>query len=233
MQNNLDPLELSKFEAMADHWWDPNGTSRLLHELNPIRLQFINDRCELDQKTIIDIGCGGGILSESLAKRGALVTGIDANAAVIEVAKHHATEQHLSTLQYLTTTAEEYANLHPGRFDIVVCMELLEHVPSPISLIHACAKLVKSNGHLFFSTLNRTLKAYVFAILGAEYCLNLLPRATHDYEKFIRPSELEAWLRETGLTLQELSGIQYNPISRKAKLYPDVSINYIAYATAF
>ena len=230
--HNLEISELSKFEAMAAHWWDPNGECQLLHTLNPIRLQFINDRCDFNQKTIIDIGCGGGILSESLAKRGASVTGIDASLAVLEAAKQHAAEQNLPHLQYVQATAEEYALLKPNHFDIVVCMELLEHVPDPNSLIQACAKLVKPNGHLFFSTLNRTLKSYLFAILGAEYCLNLLPRATHQYEKFIRPSELQAWLRQTGLTLQELSGIHYNPMSRKAKLCSNVSINYIAYAAA-
>jgi 2-polyprenyl-6-hydroxyphenyl methylase/3-demethylubiquinone-9 3-methyltransferase len=231
MPPNLEPAELNKFDEMASHWWDPNGDCRLLHAINPIRLQFINDRCDLNQKTVIDIGCGGGILSESLAKREALVTGIDANVAVLEVAKFHAIAQNLSNLHYDHATAEEYATLHTGTFDIVTCMELLEHVPDPGSLIHACTKLVKPNGHLFFSTLNRTLKAYALAIVGAEYCLNLLPRATHQYEKFIRPAELDTWLKKTGLELQELAGIHYNPLTRTAKLSTDVSVNYIAYAT--
>ncbi len=230
MHYNLETSELVKFEAMAAEWWNLNGQCRLLHELNPTRLQFISDRCELNQKTILDIGCGGGILSESLSKRGALVTGIDANDTVLEIAKQHALKEKLSTLNYVHTTAEEYANTYANTFDIVVCMELLEHVPHPNLLIQASAKLVKPKGHLFFSTLNRTFKAYLLAILGAEYCLNLLPRATHQYEKFIRPSELEAWLRHEGIELQELSGMQYNPLSRKAKLNPDVSVNYIAHA---
>ena len=179
---------------------------------------------------MIDIGCGGGILSESMATRGAKVTGIDGAIEVLNIAKLHAIENRLTTINYEEATAEEYAEKYPATFDVVTCLELLEHVPDPLSLIKACAKLVKPKGHLFFSTLNRTPKAYLFAVLGAEYALNLLPRGTHDYEKFIRPSELEGCLREAGLELKELTGLNYNPFTHSASLNPDVSINYLAHA---
>jgi len=230
MHKNIEAAELDKFDAMATDWWDPKGKCRPLHALNPTRLQFIADRCSLAQKKVLDIGCGGGILSESLFKRGASVTGIDATPSVLEVAKLHAIENNLQ-LNYIHTTAEEYAEIHPNSFDIVTCMELLEHVPDPLSLIKAAAILLKPKGHLFFSTLNRTPKAYLFAILGAEYLLNLLPRGTHQYEKFIRPAELNQWLREAGLSLKELAGLQYNPITHRTYLNNDVSVNYLAHVT--
>jgi 2-polyprenyl-6-hydroxyphenyl methylase/3-demethylubiquinone-9 3-methyltransferase len=238
MHKNIEATELDKFDAMAADWWDPKGKCRPLHALNPTRLQFIVDRCSLLQKSILDIGCGGGILSESMQKRGAYVTGIDATLSVLEVAKLHAIESNLyktatttdtHTLNYIHTTAEEYATIHPNSFDVVTCMEILEHVPDPLSLIKAAATLVKPGGHLFFSTLNRTPKSYLFAVLGAEYLLKLLPRGTHQYEKFIRPSELEQWLRQAGLRLKELAGLQYNPLTHKTYLNNDVSINYLAH----
>lgn len=225
---NIEAAELDKFDAMAADWWDPKGTCRPLHELNPTRLQFIADRSPLSQKNVLDIGCGGGILSESLFKRGACVTGIDASTSVLAVAKQHALENKLQ-LDYVHTTAEEYADTQANHFDVVTCMELLEHVPDPLSLIKAAATLVKPNGHLFFSTLNRTPKSYLFAVLGAEYVLRLLPRGTHQYEKFIRPAELDQWLRQTGLSLKELAGLQYNPLTHRVSLNTDVSINYLAH----
>ncbi len=236
MHPNSDIAELDKFDAMAADWWDPKGKCRPLHALNPTRLQFIVDRCSLLEKSVLDIGCGGGILSESMQKRGAYVTGIDATLSVLEVAKLHAIENNLynthsktNTLNYIHTTAEAYAIEYPHSFDVVTCMELLEHVPDPLSIIKAAATLVKPSGHLFFSTLNRTPKSYLFSILGAEYLLKLLPRGTHQYEKFIRPAELDQWLRQAGLSLQKLSGLQYNPITHKTYLNNDVSINYLAH----
>ena len=181
MDQNISAIEQDKFAAMANDWWDPKGSCRPLHELNPTRLQFITDRVDLKAKTILDIGCGGGILSESMAKRGGIVTGIDATGEVIEMAKIHAVENNIQSLHYIHTHAEEYASLHPDKFDVITCMELLEHVPDPLLVLKAAATLVKPNGHLFFSTLNRTLKAYILAILGAEYILNLLPHETHTY----------------------------------------------------
>lgn len=229
--HNLDPTEVLKFEKMANNWWNPTGECRPLHDLNPARLQFISDRCRLISKKILDVGCGGGLLSESMSKRGGLVTGIDATLALINVAKLHAAKSDLKGLLYEHCTAEDYAEQHAGEFDVITCMELLEHVPDPASLISACAKLAKPNAHLFFSTLNRTPKAYFLAILGAEYVLRLLPRGTHEYQKFIRPSELGTALRKSGLTLKELSGLHYNPITRVVRLNQDVSVNYLAYAT--
>lgn len=230
---NSDPAEIAKFEKQAQDWWDRNGTAAPLHHLNPARLQFISDRTTLSQKKVLDIGCGGGILTESLAKKGALVTGIDASSMLIEVAKKHAIAENLPTLSihYECVMAEEYSLQNPESFDIVTCMELLEHVPDPKSLIAAAAKLVKPGGMLFFSTLNRNLKSYFFAILAAEYVLGILPKKTHEYEKFIRPSELQAWLLTSGLKLEELAGLNYNPFTKEAYVVKDISVNYLAYAT--
>jgi len=228
---NVDVGETTHFERHSEHWWDPKGPCRTLHDLNPTRLQFIHDRCILKAQNVLDIGCGGGILTEALAKRGAHMTGIDAAPHLIEVARQHAAQSHLAQIRYFDSTAEAFANTHPAQFDVITCLELLEHVPDPQSLIQACAKLIKPGGHLFFSTLNRTPKAYLLAILGAEYCLKLLPPNTHHYEKFIRPSELESALRTANLKLDAISGLRYNPFTHRASLTPIVSVNYIISAS--
>lgn len=225
---NCDQDEIAKFEAQASAWWDPNGPAAPLHHLNPVRLQFISDRCFLTQKRVLDIGCGAGILTESLAQRGAIATGIDASGALIDAAKQHAINNN-TNLTYAQATAESYLEQNQGGFDVITCMELLEHVPDPLSLIKTCSELLSADGVLFLSTLNRTLKSYLFAIVGAEYVLKLLPKHTHEYEKFIRPSELMSWLEASQFSLQEIAGINYNPFTHKAHLSQDVSINYIAY----
>jgi len=231
MKKNLDVLETEKFEALAENWWDREGPCRPLHDLNPTRLQFIVDRCSIEEKTILDIGCGAGILSESLAKRHAFVTGIDASPTLVQAAKQHArSHAHaMEHLRYEVSTAETFAKENPQVFDVVTCMELLEHVPSPLELIQSCANLVKPQGHLFFSTLNRTPKSFFLAVVGAEYVLNLLPKHTHQYSKFIRPSEFAESLRKANLYLEELAGLDYNPFTRQSKLSSDVSINYLAH----
>lgn len=229
MNPNVDTEELAKFANLAAHWWDTQGELKTLHEMNPIRLGYIMEKVGLQGKNIIDIGCGGGILSESMAAQGAKVTGIDMNESVIQVAKLHQLESR-SNVEYLTISAETIAEERPAQYDIVTCLELLEHVPDPGSIIEACAKLVKPGGHVFFSTLNRNPKAYLFAILGAEYVLKLLPKNTHDYAKFIKPSELNNWARQAGLTSEEIKGVAYHPFSKKFELTDDVSINYLFYA---
>lgn len=226
---NLDKNELDHFESQAEKWWDPKGPMQPLHHLNPVRLQFITDRCLINSLNIVDIGCGGGILTESLAKRGANAVGIDASLKLINVAKLHAEQNNLK-ISYENILAESYAENNQNRFDIVTCMELIEHVPYPKSLIQACAKLLKPGGLVFFSTLNRTLKSYLAAIIGAEYLLRILPVGTHHYEKFIKPSELSEWFSECGLTLEDISGLHYNPLFKKAWLTQDVSVNYIVVA---
>lgn len=232
--DNLDREETRKFEAMAEEWWDKQGKCRPLHDLNPTRLQFIVDRCppSIEGKTILDIGCGAGILSESLAKRGARVTGIDAAEALVTIAKQHAVDQAISKnhLHYEIATAEQYASLHPQLFDVITCMEMLEHVPDPVSVIQACATLIKPGGQLFFSTLNRTPKSFFQAIIGAEYLLRILPKRTHQYSKFIRPSELATALRKANITLLELAGLNYQPFTRRVTLTLDVSVNYLVHA---
>ena len=227
---NVLESELKKFETMAQEWWDPRGSCKPLHDLNPIRLQFITDRCEVKGAAVLDVGCGGGLLSERLAERGAFVTGIDATEALIHVAKTHAKQNEFDDIVYLHTTAEEYASQVQHRFDVITCMELLEHVPDPISLIKALATLVKPQGHLFFSTINRTLKAYFLAILGAEHCLKILPKGTHEYEKFIRPAELDKGLKAANLSLRDLAGLSYNPFTGRTQLTTDVEVNFLAYA---
>lgn len=223
---NIDSAEVSKFEELASRWWDPNSEFKPLHDINPLRLKYIDDRAHITGKKILDVGCGGGILAESMARRGAIVTGIDAGKAPLTVAKLHALESGVK-LDYEQITAEEMAEQHPGEYDVVTCMEMLEHVPDPASVIAACAQLVKPDGHVFFSTINRTPKGYLFAIVGAEYVLNMLPKGTHDYNKFIRPSEMDSWIRHAELETQDISGMSYNPISRHYSLGKDIDVNYL------
>lgn len=227
---NVDTAEIAKFEALASRWWDKNSEFKPLHDINPLRANFIDERSPVAQKKIIDVGCGGGILAESLAQRGAIVTGIDMGEAPLSVARLHALESGVE-LTYEKITAEDKAAQQPGEFDVVTCMEMLEHVPDPSSVVRACAKLAKDGGDVYFSTINRSPKAYAFAILGAEYILKLLPKGTHDYSKFIRPSELAQWLRAAGLELQTITGMTYNPLTKHYKLNPnDVSVNYLLHA---
>ncbi|MFB9146421.1 bifunctional 2-polyprenyl-6-hydroxyphenol methylase/3-demethylubiquinol 3-O-methyltransferase UbiG [Halomonas alkalicola] len=224
---NVDPGEIAKFEALASRWWDPESEFKPLHEINPLRLDFIDARAGLAGKRVVDVGCGGGILAEAMAHRGARVTGIDLGEAPLAVARLHAEESGVE-VDYRRISVEALAEERPGEFDVVTCLEMLEHVPDPASVVRACATLVKPGGQLFFSTLNRNPKAYALAILGAEYLLRLLPRGTHDYEKFIRPAELAGWCRAAHLEIQEQSGLVYNPLTRRYRLHPtDVSVNYL------
>lgn len=228
-QGNVDAAEVAKFEALASRWWDPKSEFKPLHEINPLRLNFIDARAGLAGKRVLDVGCGGGILSESMAHRGAKVTGIDLGEAPLGVARLHAEESGVS-VDYQNISVEALAAQTPGHFDVVTCMEMLEHVPDPASVIRACCALVRPGGYVFFSTLNRTPKSYAFAILGAEYVLRLLPRGTHDYAKFIRPSEMAAWSRQVGLEVREQTGLTYNPLTRRYRLVADdVSVNYMMY----
>lgn len=222
---NVDAAEVAKFEALAHGWWDIEGESKPLHEINPLRLSFIKQHCELKHKQVIDVGCGGGILSEALAKEGANVTGIDMGKLPLDVAKLHALESEL-TIDYQQTTAEQKAE-QSAQYDVVTCMEMLEHVPDPVSVINACAQLVKPGGQLFFSTLNRHPKAYLVAVLGAEYIMNILPKGTHDYKKFIRPSEMASWCRQASLNVNEVTGLSYNPFTKNYSLSDDVTVNYL------
>jgi 2-polyprenyl-6-hydroxyphenyl methylase/3-demethylubiquinone-9 3-methyltransferase len=226
--HNVDHAEVGKFESLASRWWDPHSEFKPLHDINPLRLDYIDQRAGLAGKTVLDVGCGGGILSESMAARGARVTGIDMGEAPLEVAQLHKLESGVE-VDYRRTTAEQLAAEMPGSFDIVTCMEMLEHVPDPASVIAACARLVKPGGQVFFSTINRNPKAWLFAIVGAEYLLRLLPKGTHDFAKFIRPSELETGIRRAGLALQELTGMSYNPLTRSYSLGRDLDVNYLAY----
>ena len=225
---NVDVNEISKFEALASRWWDPDSEFKPLHEINPLRLDYINRRAQLDGKRVIDVGCGGGILAESMATLGATVTGIDMGEAPLNVARLHQHESGVS-VDYQQCTAEDFAAQQPASFDVVTCMEMLEHVPQPASVIAACAKLVKPGGHIFFSTLNRNPKSFLFAIVGAEYVLNLLPRGTHEYKKFIKPSELSSWARDTDLRVREITGMTYNPFSKNYSLGFDVDVNYLVH----
>jgi len=226
---NVDREEVAKFEAAAARWWDPAGQMRPLHEINPLRLAFVAERAgPLAGRRVADVGCGGGILAEAMAREGAEVTGIDASEAALRVARLHAAESGVK-VDYQPGTAEALAAGMPGAFDIVTCMELIEHVPDPASLIQACARLARPGGHVFFSTLNRTPKAWLLAVVGAEYVLGLLPRGTHDWRRFVRPSELDAWARGAGLELAELAGLRYDPLLGRHRLTRDVSVNYLAW----
>ncbi len=226
---NVDHTEISKFEALASRWWDPESEFKPLHEINPLRLQYIDSIAGLSGKQVLDVGCGGGILAESMAAKGADVTGIDMGESNLGVARLHLLESGLE-VDYRKIPVEELAQQQAGTFDVVTCMEMLEHVPDPASVIKACATLVKPGGHVFFSTLNRNPKSYLFAIVGAEYLLKLLPKGTHDYEKFIRPSELDEWIRHAGLTSKAMTGLVYNPFTRIYKLdQRDIDVNYMVH----
>lgn len=229
MNQNFDAQELEKFAALSAQWWDPAGELKTLHQINPLRLSYLSEIMPLDNKKIIDIGCGGGILCEGMAKLGAKVTGIDLNQAGIEIAKLHQLESG-TEVEYLAVSAESIAAERSGQYDMVTCLEMLEHVPDPAAIVRACATLLKPGGHVVFSTLNRNPKSYLFAIIGAEYLLRILPRNTHDYAKFIRPSELTDWARAAELEPAELKGIWYNPLTQRFKLINDVSVNYLMHA---
>jgi 2-polyprenyl-6-hydroxyphenyl methylase/3-demethylubiquinone-9 3-methyltransferase len=226
MTVNVDPAEIAKFSELAHQWWNPSGDFKPLHEINPLRLDYIDARVGLRDKVVLDVGCGGGILAESMAVRGARVTGIDLAAKPLMVARLHLAETG-NQVDYRNVAVEDLARELPGHFDAVTCMELLEHVPDPASTINACAALVKAGGHVFFSTINRNLKAYLFAVVGAEYVLRLLPRGTHDYAKFIKPSEMSATCRDAGLEIEGMTGMTYNPLTGIYALDSDTSVNYI------
>jgi len=225
-ESNVSEQEIKKFNSFAKHWWDSAGELKSLHDINPLRVKYIDNIVKLKDKTVLDVGCGGGILSESMCKIGAKVSGIDMSTDAIKVAKLH---QHESgtKVDYSVTTAEEFAAKNPEKFDVVTCLEMLEHVPDPVSVIKACSELVKPGGHIFFSTLNRNAKSYLFAIVGAEYLLKLIPKNTHDFANFIKPHELSDWAREVNLQPKNSIGITYSPFTKKYKLADDVSVNYM------
>ncbi|EKO3555924.1 bifunctional 2-polyprenyl-6-hydroxyphenol methylase/3-demethylubiquinol 3-O-methyltransferase UbiG [Vibrio metschnikovii] len=224
---NVDPNEIQKFADMASRWWDLNGEFKPLHQINPLRLNYVLDNANgLFDKTVLDVGCGGGILAESMAREGAIVTGLDMGKEPLEVARLHALETG-TTLTYLQSTVEDHAQQYPHHYDVVTCMEMLEHVPDPLSVVKACARLVKPGGHVFFSTLNRNIKSYLFAIVGAEQLLKIVPKGTHDHSKFIRPSELLRMIDQTALQEQGITGLHYNPLTDRYRLEKNVDVNYI------
>lgn len=224
---NADPQELAKFGELAHRWWDTEGEFRPLHQINPLRLDWIDAQARLAGKTVLDVGCGGGILAEAMARRGADVLGIDLSIKPLRVAQLHAMESGIDHLHYREVAVETLAAELPGHFDAVTCMEMLEHVPDPASVVRACAALVKPGGWVFFSTLNRNAKSWLMAVVGAEYVLKLLPRGTHEYQRFIRPSELDRWCREAGLAAQGFKGMGYNPLTQHYRLSDDTSVNYL------
>ncbi len=226
--HNVDEQEIAKFEQLANRWWDKESEFKPLHDINPLRLNYIEERCPLPGKEVLDVGCGGGILSEGMAIRGAHVTGIDMGEAPLAVARIHGLESGVQ-VNYLRTTAEAHAEQNAGKYDIVTCLEMLEHVPEPGSVIQACMRMLKPGGSLFLSTINRNPKSYLFAIVGAEHVLKLLPKGTHDFKKFIRPSELASHVRQAGLDVRDIAGMVYNPITKKYKLSRDVDVNYLMY----
>lgn len=228
VRDNVDPAEVAKFNALASRWWDTDGEFRPLHEINPLRLDWIRQHVDLSGARVVDIGCGGGILAESMAAAKAKVTGIDMAEAPLAVAKLHLHESNVD-VDYRQATPEELAANEAGSFDVVTCLEMLEHVPDPARVIQSCAELVKPGGHVFFSTINRNPKSFAFAIVGAEYVLKLLPAGTHEYEKFIRPSELEAWARHAGLSHKDSIGMHYNPITKEYSLGEKLDVNYLMY----
>ena len=227
---NVDEAEIARFSALARRWWDPHSEFRPLHDINPLRLDYIDQHAGVCGKTLLDVGCGGGLLSEAAAHRGAQVTGIDMGETALSVARLHALETG-AAVTYECKTAEQMAAEQPDSFDVVSCLEMLEHVPDPASVVAACARLVKPGGHLFFSTINRNPKSWLFAIVGAEYVLKLLPRGTHEFRRFIRPHELTLWCREAGLTVERGTGLLYNPLTRRYRLHPgDLDVNYMLHA---
>ena len=225
---NVDAQEIEKFEKLASRWWDPEGEFKPLHDINPLRLAFINERAPLAGKRVVDVGCGGGLLSEAMSALDARVTGIDKGEGPLAVARLHLKESGRE-VEYHAASAEEWAEVRPGEYDVVTCLELLEHVPDPASTVAACARLAAPGGAVFFSTINRNPKAWLLAVVGAEYVLNLLPRGTHDYAKLIQPSELDAWCRSAGLEIKEITGMHYNPVTGKYRLAPGLDVNYLAY----
>jgi 2-polyprenyl-6-hydroxyphenyl methylase/3-demethylubiquinone-9 3-methyltransferase len=224
---NVDPQELAKFSELAHRWWDPDSEFRPLHQINPLRLEWIDELARLKGRRALDVGCGGGLLAEAMARRASHVTGIDLAARPLGVARLHALESSVENIEYREIAAEALAAEVPGHFDVVTCMEMLEHVPDPSSVVRACGTLVRPGGWVFFSTLNRNPKSFLFAIIGAEYVLGLLPKGTHEYARFIRPSELARWARESGLTLEGSKGMEYNPLTRRYRLSGDTSVNYL------
>ena len=227
---NLDHDEVNKFDELAAKWWDKDGEFRPLHQINPLRVDFIEERSSMKDKKVLDVGCGGGILAEALSELGANVTGIDASENTIGVAKSHSSSVG-SDVIYIQNTIEEFISSHPNeKFDVITCLEMLEHVPSPNEIIKSCSNLLKDDGNIFFSTINRNPRSYLFAVIGAEYILNLLPKGTHDYEKFIKPSELAKWIREAGLNSKETIGLSYNPITGNYWLGKDIQVNYMVHA---
>lgn len=229
-RHNVDAAEIAKFEALAQRWWDPQGEFKPLHDLNPLRLEFVAARAPLEGKEVLDVGCGGGILSEAMARRGARVLGIDLAQAALEVAELHALDAGVP-IQYRLQSAEELARDAPASLDIITCMEMLEHVPEPEQVIDALAHIVRPGGHVFISTINRTPKAFMLAIVGAEYVFRMLPRGTHEYERFIRPSELAEWSRAAGLELAAIASIEYNPLTRRYSLGRSPDVNYLVHLT--
>lgn len=228
-EQNVDQQEIAKFEAVASRWWDLEGEFKPLHRINPLRLNYIQQRADgVFGKKILDVGCGGGILAESMAREGADVTGLDMGAEPLQVARLHSLETGIK-VTYVQETVEQHANEHAGLYDIVTCMEMLEHVPAPRSVVLACAKLVKPGGHVFFSTINRNNKAWLMAVIGAEYVLKMVPKGTHDVKKFIRPSELIGWIDETPLRERHMIGLHYNPVTDHFKLAPNVDVNYMVH----
>lgn len=230
-KNNVDIQEIEKFNLLAHKWWDPTSEFKPLHEINPLRLNFIKSSVNIKDKKILDVGCGGGILSESLANEGADVTGIDQGDRVIKIAKLHAKESGIK-VKYKHINIEDFYKNTDERFDVITCLEMLEHVPDPNSIINTCSKLLMPGGKIYFSTINKSLKAFLFAIIGAEYILNLLPKGTHEYKKFIKPSQLQAWANSNGLSFDSIIGMTYNPITQKYKLSQDTSVNYIVEASS-